>query len=280
MPLNMIVPYAEDSYYAARPQIAIPRPDESGSDPKTLDLDGFFGIHPSMEALRDIFLGGQLTAIHATGSPDPTRSHFEAMSFMERGTPGAKDLNTGWIGRHLSTLDTGNISPLRAIGWGTAAQQAIRGPVSPVVLKSIADYHLGGRVDVAAQMMESINTLYEQDTEQLSAAAEATTSAIDVVASINIDQYQPQQNAIYPEDNFGFSLKQTAALIRAEVGLEAACVDLGGWDTHAAQGGIEGDHAALINSTFQWISRFPSRYGDRYESGDSCCHVRIWTAAQ
>lgn len=259
--LNMIVPHGEDTYYQARPVLAIPRPDASGSDPKALDLDGFFGIHPSLAPLLPIFQSGQLTAIHATGSPDPTRSHFEAMSFMERGTPGSKTVSTGWIGRHLATLDTGNNSPVRAIGWGTSAQQSIRGPVSPVVLQSIADYHLGGRVDVAMQMMEAINGLYSEDTESLQAAAEATNSAINVVASVRIDQYQPQNGAVYGEDGFSFGMKQTAALIRAEVGLEAACLDIGGWDTHANQGGAEGNQAELLTTLAAGLGAFHADMG-------------------
>lgn len=254
--LNMIVPHGEGDYYAARPTLSIPRPDAAGSDPKALDLDGFFGLHPSLESLLPAFQSGELTAIHATGSPDPSRSHFEAMSYMERGTPGSQAISTGWIGRHLATLDTGNNSPVRAVGWGTAAQEAIRGPISPVVLKSIADYHLGGRADVAAQMMASINALYAQDPASLQTSAEATNSAIEVISQVRIDQYQAQNGAVYPEDDFGFGLKQTAALIRADVGLEAACLDLGGWDTHAAQGGVEGTQAQLLTTLANGLAAF------------------------
>ncbi len=259
--LNMVVPHGEDAYYDARPQLAIPRPDTSGSDPKAVDLDGFFGLHPSLAALLPAFQGGELTAVHATGSPDPTRSHFEAMSFMERGTPGSKTLSTGWIGRHLASLDTGNLSPVRAVGWGTAAQQAIRGPVSPVVLQSIADYHLGGRVDVAAEMMGSINALYGLDTDELQAAANATTSAIDIVSQVDINAYQPQNGAVYDEDSFSMALKQTAALIRAEVGMEASCIDLGGWDTHANQGVVEGTQPQLLETLAAGLAAFHSDMG-------------------
>ncbi len=259
--LNIVVPHGEDTYYNVRPQLAIPRPDTTGSEPKALDLDGFFGLHPALAPLQPIFAGGELKAVHASGSPDPTRSHFEAMSFMERGTPGSKELTTGWIGRHLASLDTGNQSPVRAVGWGTAAQQAIRGPVSPVVLKSIADYHLGGRLDVATHMMESINALYDQDTDSLQAAADATLSAIDLISQVRIDQYRPQNGAVYPDGDFGFGLMQTAALIRAEMGLEAACLDLGGWDTHANQGGVEGTQAQLLAALAGGLAAFHTDMG-------------------
>src|SRR5260221_5156172 len=115
--LNIIVPHGEDAYYKARPAINLARPDDKSTDDakKALDLDGFFGIHPAMSPLLPIFKGGQLVAVHATGSPDPTRSHFDAMDYMERGTPGSHALNTGWLGRHLASLDTGTNAPLRAI---------------------------------------------------------------------------------------------------------------------------------------------------------------------
>jgi uncharacterized protein (DUF1501 family) len=244
--LNIVVPYAEDLYYQARPKLAIPRPDSNTSDKKVVDLDGFFGLHPAMTPLLEAFKGGEMTAVHATGSPNPSRSHFEAMDFMERGTPGDHSLNTGWIGRHLATLQNGSDSPVRAIGWGTGLQAALRGPVSAVTIKSIVDYHLGGNPRTADQMMASLNTLYSLDSDSLRASAQATEEAIKVVADVGYNQYQPQNSATYPETDFAMALRQTAALIRADVGLEAACIDLGGWDTHVNQGGVEGNQAELM----------------------------------
>ncbi|PJF44956.1 MAG: hypothetical protein CUN55_01245 [Phototrophicales bacterium] len=259
--LNMIVPFGEEAYYAARPNLAIPRPDDNSAALKTIDLDGFFGLHPALANLHPIFANGQMKAIHATGSPDPTRSHFEAMSYMEFGTPGEKSVTSGWIARHLSTLDTGNTSPVRAVGWGTAAQKSLAGGIAPVVLKSIADYHLGGRVDVAMQLMQSINTLYQQDTEALAATANATVEAVDLIGKVDMNQYVPQNGAVYPEDDFSFGLKQTAAIIRADMGLEVACLDLGGWDTHAQQGSTEGEQAGLMNVLANGLAAFHQDMG-------------------
>lgn len=258
--LNMVIPHGDEEYYQARPTLAIARPDASDSL-KTLDLNGYFGLHPSLSPLLPAFQAGNMKAIHATGSPDPTRSHFEAMDFMERGTPGNHDLNTGWIGRHLATLDTNNASPLRAIGWGTAVQTTLRGPISPVAMKSIADYHLGGRLDLAEQMINSINALYSLDMDSLQAAAKVTQDALSIVSQVNIDDYQPQNSTIYPDDEFAFGLKQTAALIRADVGLEVACLDLGGWDTHVNQGGAEGQQAQLMTTLANGLAAFHQDMG-------------------
>ena len=180
--LNMVVPHGEDAYYAARPKIAIPRPDDSAPTAKVLDLDGFFGLHPALAPLLPVFQGGEMLAVHAAGSPDETRSHFEAMDFMERGTPGEYALASGWIGRHLATLNTGNTSPIRAVGWGTAVQAALRGSISPVAIKSIVDYHLNGDEQVAAQMLASLNRLYSlDDGDSLRDSAQATESAINML---------------------------------------------------------------------------------------------------
>ena len=254
--LNMIVPHAEDAYYEARPRLAIPRPDTSGSDPKVLDLDGFFGLHPALSPLIPIFEGGDLTAVHATGSPHDTRSHFEAMDFMERGTPGTYDLSTGWIGRHLATRETHSDSLVRAIGWGTAAQVALHGSVSPIALQSIVDYHLAGDQQAAAYIMESLNGLYMLGDEALNKSAQTTQDALDVIASVGYENYVPQHGAEYPENPFALALRQTAALIRADVGLEAACIDLGGWDTHINQGSVQGMQAQLMTTLAEGLASF------------------------
>ncbi|RMG80744.1 MAG: DUF1501 domain-containing protein, partial [Chloroflexi bacterium] len=172
--LNMIVPHGEDRYYDMRPQLAIPRPDASAEN-RVLDLDGFFGLHPALSPLLPIFQAGDLVAVHATGSPHGTRSHFEAMDFMERGTPGETGITSGWIGRHLATLNNGNASPVRAVGWGAAVQAMLRGPITPLAIQSIVDYHLNGDEQMAAQMLASINALYSlPQAEELYASAQAT----------------------------------------------------------------------------------------------------------
>jgi uncharacterized protein (DUF1501 family) len=252
--LNMIVPHGDEAYYAARPALAIPRPDQSGTADKTIDLDGFFGLHPALAPLQELFQAGTLKAIHATGSPHGNRSHFEAMNYVERGTPDNIGLSTGWIGRHLATLDTNNNSPIRGIGWGTALQTALVGAPSAVAMQSIVDYHLGGNAQLAEQMMAPLMELYTMSDESLAASAQSTQAAIDVVQSVDYLDYVPQHNASYPESDFGLALRQIAALVRADVGLEVACVDLGGWDTHANQGGTDGTHAALLTDLAQSLT--------------------------
>ncbi len=259
--LNMVVPHGDEQYYAARPTLAIPRPDAAGVEGRALDLDGFFGLHPALAPLLPIFRGGQMTAVHATGSPHETRSHFEAMDFMERGTPGSYALTSGWVGRHLASLQTDSNSPVRGIGWGTAVQAALNGAPSTVALKSIVDYHLAGDEAAAAQMMASLGALYALEGEPLALSAASTQAAIDVVASVGYANYAPQNSAVYPENDFALALRQTAALIRAQVGLEVSCIDLGGWDTHANQGGVQGVQANLMTQLADGLAAFHQDMG-------------------
>jgi uncharacterized protein (DUF1501 family) len=236
--LNIIVPHGDAAYHRARPRLGVAHPDARSrpADERALNLDGFFGLHPTMAPLLPIFQGGGLVAIHATGSPDPTRSHFDAMSYMERGTPGSYALTTGWLGRHLASMEPENASVLRAIGWGNTLQQSLRGSISATAIKSIVDYHLGGRQEAAAQMLATLNTLYGADPTALRAAADQTQAVLDLVSRINVAGYQPTGGAAYDDDDeFDLALMQTAALIKADVGLEIAAVDLGGWDTHQNQ---------------------------------------------
>ncbi len=288
--LNVIVPFGEQAYYDARPQIGVARPDDNtAGKTKALDLDGFFGLNPALQPLLPIFKANQLVAVHATGSPDPTRSHFDAMDFMERGTPGSHALSTGWIGRHLATLDTGTNAPLRAIGWGNGLQQSLRGSISATAIKSIVDFHLRGRQDSANEMLAALNALYAADPASLKTAADQTNAIFDLVAKVNIASYKPANGAHYDEKNdFDLALMQTAALIKADAGLEVAAIDLGGWDTHqnevidlskdltALGSGLAAFHAdmgdAMNNITVVVMSEFGRRVQENASGGTDHGH--------
>jgi uncharacterized protein (DUF1501 family) len=258
--LNMVVPYAEDAYYQHRPQLAIPRPD-ANSDLKVLDLDGFFGIHPSLAPLMPIFKVGQLAVVHAVGMPHDNRSHFEAMDFMERGTYNDYNVTNGWIGRHLATLSTENISPVRGVGWGAAIPTAMLGAPSSIAMQSIVDYHLGGDKQLAQVMMQSLSRLYSLESDSLMLTANDTQSAIEVIGKVGYEGYVPFNGTTYPENEFALALRQTAALIRADVGLEVSAIDLGGWDTHANQGGTEGAQANLMQELAEGLVAFHQDMG-------------------
>lgn len=262
--LNIVVPHGEGEYYRLRPTLAIPRPDDrrARADLRALDLDGFFGLHPAMASLVPAWHDQQLAFVHACGAPDESRSHFQAMELMERGVAAAPGPASGWLGRHLATLDTGNSSPLRAIGMGERAPRSLQGSVPATALRSITDFHLGGDAQATAQMQAALAALYgradggradggrtQGSPLQNIGHPDIGRETLDVLATIEaLDPaaYRPSADARYPETDFGLGLRQVAMLIKAEVGLEVACLDLGGWDTHIAQGDSEGLLAGLL----------------------------------
>ncbi|MEP7358379.1 MAG: DUF1501 domain-containing protein, partial [Anaerolineales bacterium] len=242
--LNAVIPHGDPDYYRLRRSLAIGEP-AAGHDNTGIDLDGFFGLHPALRPLKDLWDDQALAIVHAVGSPDPTHSHFDAMDYMERGTPGEKQLATGWIGRHLQTAPWQNTSAFRAIGMGSIMQASLRGPVPVTTLQSIADYHLKGRTKDLGRIQETLASLYGLGSG-LDEAGASTFAATDVLAGIDISNYTPANGAAYPEGPFGMACRQVAQIIKAEIGMEVACIDIGGWDTHNAQGGLEGAMPNLL----------------------------------
>ena len=248
--LNVVVPHAENAYYALRPTLGIPRPDDKNAkvSERAIDLDGFFGFHPALRPLLPIWQEKQLAIIHACGAPDESRSHFKSMELMERGVDDEKGPASGWIGRHLATLNTGNHSPLRAVGMGTLPQRSLSGSVPVSALRSIADFHLGGDARAVAQMRSALNVIYNGDT-----LGQETLNIMDILQKLDPAQ---SANSQYPDSDFGLALRQTAMLIKAEVGLEVSAIDLGGWDTHFAQGGSTGQMASLLADLSAGLAAF------------------------
>ncbi|HJR81831.1 MAG TPA: DUF1501 domain-containing protein [Anaerolineales bacterium] len=251
--LNMIVPHGEDAYYELRPSLGIPHPDDSRvkQADRAVDLDGFFGLHPSMRSLLDAWQNEHLAIIHACGAPDESRSHFKAMELMERGVDDERGPASGWIGRHLATLNTGNLSPLRAVGMGTRPQRSLSGTIPVSALRSIADFHLGGDPRALQQMRVALDTVYSDD-----ALGQDTLSIMDALETLDPLTYIPARAAKYPDSEFGLALKQTAMLIKAEVGLEVSAIDAGGWDTHFAQGSTSGLMPNLMKDLAEGLAAF------------------------
>lgn len=222
--LNIVVPHGDKAYYDARPSIAVPRP--GSADNAALDLDGYFGLHPSLKPLLPLFTEKKLAIIEATGSPDPTRSHFDAQDYMESGTPGLKSTRDGWLNRAIS--DTAATSPVRAVSLGPTLARSLRGPVPAVALNSVKDFGIRDRM-----AGEEFMSRYAASTDtQLRGTGKETFEAIRLLDSLRKTPYEPANSAVYPTGRLGQSLKQIAQMIKADVGLEVAFADLGGWDHH------------------------------------------------
>ncbi|MBK9745384.1 MAG: DUF1501 domain-containing protein [Chloroflexi bacterium] len=261
--LNAVVPFGEGAnYYDRRPTIGISAPD--GSDSSAIDLDGFFGLHPALRPLKEVFDAGALTVIHGAGSPDPTRSHFDAMEYMERGIPGDKLTGTGWINRHLQSAAWQNNSPFRAIGMGSMLQGSLRGPISALALRSITDFHLAGRTDQLSTIQRTFSGLYsvQAPVDALTVQASGVFGTMEQLAALSALEYPPGYGALYPDTEFGMGLRQIAQLIKADVGLEVGCVDIGGWDTHDGQGSTDGELANRLTEFAEGLAAFYSDLRD------------------
>jgi len=250
--LNLVAPYGEDAYHRARPTIGLAAPSdrkrESGG--RALDLDGFFGFHPALAPLYPFYQEGQLAVVHACGSGDESRSHFEAMAAMERGQEGsdaakASGNASGWLARHLAgTPSAGSSSPLRAIAFAGTTPDSLRGATGVTTLNSLADFRLqlpatGERGPAVRQALADLYRT-SSDGDAIAQAGRETLAVLDTLRKIDPARYQPSNGAAYPESELGNGLKQVAALVKGRVGLEVACLDRGGWDTHVAQGGATG----------------------------------------
>jgi uncharacterized protein (DUF1501 family) len=271
----MIVPYLDEAnYYRLRPTVGIPAPDSS-ADRKATDLNGDFGMHPTLfeQGWKDWFDEGIFAIVHAMHMDNPTRSHFDAMDYMERGTPGQKTDRRGWLGRHLQTMVTQNESPFRAVGMGTMLQASLRGPVPAVTLQSIAEFHLQGRESEVARFQEHLQQLYGGD-GWLEQEGQSTFAAIEMLEqSIGDGDYVPENGADYSVGgSFGLGLKQVAQLIKSDIGLDVACVDSGGWDTHADQVDRDdpttGNMANLMQRLSGGITAFIKDMGARFDPND------------
>jgi len=223
--LNMVVPFGEPRYYQLRPSIAIPKPD--GTSASAVDLDGFFGLHPSLASLKPMFDARRLAIVDAVGSPDPTRSHFDAQDYMESGTPGLKATSDGWMNRALLKAP-GAVSPLRAVSLGSGLSRTLRGGNDAIALNNLNDFQVRDQKSAA-----TFESMYDHSLDTvLHGTGRETFSAVKIMQSIQKQSYTPANGAKYPGGKFGQNLQQIARLIKADVGIEVAFAEVGGWDTH------------------------------------------------
>jgi uncharacterized protein (DUF1501 family) len=256
--LNVVIPYGEKAYYDARPTIAVPRP--GSGDGAALDLDGFFGLHPALASLLPYFKERSAALVHAVGSPDATRSHFDAQDFMESGTPGVKSTGDGFLCRALSTKKEQARSPLRAVALGPALPRILSGSAGAVSITNIGAFGVRG----GAQMSAAFESMYaEAATGALGGTAKESFEAARILKSADPLKLQPENGAQYPNAPLGNALKQIAQLIKSDVGLEVAFADVGGWDTHAGEGGPQGQLANHLRQFSDAIAAFARDLGSR-----------------
>ena len=261
--LNTVVPFGEKGYYSSRPTIAIPAP--SSKRESALDLNGFFGLHPALKPLHGLYQRQELAIIHAAGSPHSTRSHFDAQDFMESAAPGAKNTSDGWLNRYLQHNPDPEATSFRSVAMGTTLPRSLKGEAPTIALGNIDSFDLRAG-SLQQQARSAYQTLYDQETNSLlSGTAQEMFQAIDFLKEANPAQYRPAEGVEYPRGRFGQSLRQVAQLIKADIGLEVAFLDINGWDHHVNEGGITGQLNNRLREFSQGLAALYRDLGNRME---------------
>ena len=283
--LNMIVPHGDTDYYRLRPTIAIPRP---GGDPmgSAIDLDGFFGLHPSMAPLEPLWGNGSLAIVHACGSPDTTRSHFDAQDYMESATPGVKATRDGWLNRYLQASSAERLgrrgeppkrfaqpalagrvagrpdlgeggSPLRGVALARTMPRSLEGPAPALAIGSVEEFGVRGAATAFEEQYEGASD------RLLSAAGSDAFAAMRTLQQAAAMPYRPAAGVQYPSSAFGKALAEIARLAKADVGLEVAFTELGNWDHHVNEGAVTGQIANRLGEFSRGLAALAADLGDR-----------------
>lgn len=254
--LNMIVPHGEPEYYRLRPTIAIPKPGQ-GTAGSAIDLDGFFGLHPSMAPLKPLWDNHALAIVHACGSPDNTRSHFDAQDYMESATPGVKSTRDGWLNRYLQ-VSSEERNPLRGVALARTMPRSLEGRAPALAIGSVNEFGIRGNAG------EAFQDQYQQSSDRpLNAAANDAFAAMRTLRQAAGVPYRPAPGVEYPPSPFGKALEEIARLVKADVGLEIAFTELGNWDHHVNEGAATGQIANRLNEFSRGLAALAADLGDR-----------------
>jgi uncharacterized protein (DUF1501 family) len=264
--LSVVVPFGEAEYYRARPGLAIGRPGTAESS--AIDLDGFFGLHPRLQPLKPLWDARQLAIVHACGSPDSTRSHFDAQDYMESATPGVKSTSDGWLNRYLQARRapaSDPATPFRAVALTTQLPRMLQGTSPALAMSQVDRFGIRGG-ETSGTAGGSFEAAYAAAADQvLHGAGHEAFSAMRMLKTSDPSKYQPANGADYPRSPFGQALRQIAQLTKANVGLEVAFAEVGGWDTHANQGAGQGQLATRLDDFGRAIAALVADLGDLLE---------------
>ena len=260
--LNIVVPHGESAYYAMRPTINIPKK-------SLIDLDGFFGLHPAMSAFQPLWQQKHLAIVHAAGSPDPTRSHFDAQDYMESGTPGMKATEDGWLNRALHEMPADSAkdkSVFRAIALGPSLPRILAGAEPAVAINNVDQFAVGGRNPKASPAANTFEAMYSNSVDTvMHGTGQKTFDAVKALKAADPAKYTPAAGANYPRGRFGDSLRQLAQLIKANLGVQVAFADMGGWDHHVNEGSTQGLIANILGEFSGSLAALWTDLGDLAE---------------
>ena len=256
--LSLVPPIGDANYASKRPNIAVPAATAIPTGDRT------FGLHPSLSPLQPLWSAGQLAFVHAVGTPDQTRSHFSATDELERAAPGTS-IRTGWLDRVLGVAGTGTTFEAVALGSG-GVPRLLSGPSNALAIHSLEAFKLQSLDWVGPRLTTVLRALHSEPGLPHAAAATATLDALDTTASVRTNHAGPQGGAIYPErSRLGSALADAAALIRADVGLQALAIDVGDWDMHSGLGNAgAGEFAAKAGEVASALAAFASDLGSAF----------------
>jgi uncharacterized protein (DUF1501 family) len=255
--LNMVIPYGDDQYYKSRPTLAIPAPSQNkDNDATSLRLDDFYAFHPKLRPLLPAFEAGRLGVVQAVGTDNPTGSHFEAQDQMEHGEAYGRIIGGGWLGRYLRARARAELTPLSAIAIGSTIPESLRGAPTASAMESIDELQIRTPSGDTAAVSSVLSAMYGAEIGVLSQPGKTTLDLLKRVETLRGTEYKPEGGAVYLDDSFAQGLREVARLVKASVGLEVACLDLGGWDTHFFQGGSSGLQAELISQLASGLAAF------------------------
>jgi uncharacterized protein (DUF1501 family) len=260
--LNLVVPYGDDQYYKLRPTLAIPPPSGGGG---AVRLDDFYAFHPKLAPLYPTFAEGRLAVVQAVGSDNVTGSHFEAQDQMEHGEAYGKSIGGGWLARFLRSGGEQQ-TPLSAVAIGATIPESLRGAPAASAIYSVDEVRIAAPTGNSDAVQAALSRMYAAGSRALSKAGEDTLDLLQRIADIRKQQYRPEGGVQYPENSFAGGLREIARLVKADVGLRVASIDLGGWDTHFFQGAVDGQQAEVIATLAQGLAAFDAdlaQYRDR-----------------
>ncbi|MFC7289011.1 DUF1501 domain-containing protein [Herminiimonas glaciei] len=258
--LNVVAPYGDPEYARLRPTIGLAAP---GQENGVLDLDGYFGLHPALAPLQTLWEEKKLAFVHASGSPDPTRSHFDAQDYMESGTPGKKSTQDGWLNRMLTVLP-GPVSPTRAISIGPVMPRILAGRASATNLPA-GDVGSKANLLDKPQVGNAFDQLY-QNNEKFGRTYQDAKDAHKEVMSASLENEMQMANNGAPLPNgFPKDAARLAKLMRSDINIQLAFVALGGWDTHANQGNGSGQLANRLAPLGQGLATLAQQLGPVFQ---------------
>jgi uncharacterized protein (DUF1501 family) len=257
--LNLIAPYGDDRYYKLRPTISIPPPNGNNeAKDAAIRLDDYYAFHPKLRSLLPLFKEGRLGIVQGVGSDNTSGSHFEAQDQMEHGESQGRSVVGGWLGRHLRSRAGKKMTPLSAVAIGPTIPESLRGAPSASAMRSLDEIQINTPSNNSLAVSKALSTMYAAEVGLLAAPGRSTLDLLDRVEALINKPYNAENNAVYPDDDFGAGLREIARLVKARIGLEAACIDLGGWDTHFFQGSTGGLQAEQIDLLARGLAAFDS----------------------